>query len=339
MVVTMKKISKSIILISDSIDSHENSTIGTRTLEMAECSYFDTLIMALKEITSNELYVYNNLADFEENIEKHKNDLVFSIYSGIESRNRKSLLPALCEINGIRYLGGDIYTQTLCQNKYLSKLYLKSIGFKVPFGIKLTDYSPKSVFSIINYPAVIKPNYEGGSIGISSKSLVNSSEEAIDLYKKLIIDYKELLLEEYIPGNEVNILIWGYQNQIYLCEPYKMTINGNDYFDNYIYGYEDKKMYQNQTDESYINIKSNFDNSILELAEKLFRDLDKVDILRIDGRLFNNEFYVIELSPDAYINDDSNFAQMFSEYGFSYSEMLYMLLDKINQNTMGNASN
>ncbi len=33
----------------------------------------------------------------------------------------------------------------------------------------------------------------------------------------------------------------------------------------------------------------------------LFNSLGKVDFMRIDGRIFNNKFYLIELTPDASI--------------------------------------
>jgi len=57
------------------------------------------------------------------------------------------------------------------------------------------------------FPVVIKPNFEGGSIGIFNKNLVDCYEDAICIGKELLLSYCPLLAEEYVEGEEISYCI------------------------------------------------------------------------------------------------------------------------------------
>jgi hypothetical protein len=57
--------------------------------------------------------------------------------------------------------------------------------------------------------------------------------------------------------------------------------------------------------------------------------LGKVENLRIDGRLWNNEFKLMELSPDIHFGKGSTFSHAFRAIGFSYEEMMRMLIENV----------
>ena len=54
---------------------------------------------------------------------------------------------------------------------------------------------------------------------------------------------------------------------------------------------------------------------VWEQAEHILRMLGKVDLFRIDGRLHNGEFVVIELTPDIHLGTDSPFLGGFDAMG------------------------
>lgn len=321
----MYKIDFNIVLIADRISNHDDASITSKTLEMVEDEYFLDIYTTLSSLTTKKIYHYINPTIFLDNIHRHKNDIVLSIWSGMSSRNRKALVPSICEAYDIKYIGADTYAQIICQDKELSKRICKKSGIKTPNYQLIKDEHSLHLLNLLKYPLVIKPNFEGGSIGISQKNLVCNFEDAKEVTLFLLANFNQpILAEEFIEGEEISILIMGKKNKIDLLEAtvlYDKT--GRLNLATMLYDYELKK----NTETISENIITNYlDQEILIRARNLFNSLDKVDIMRIDGRLHNNQFYCIELSPDAYLGKDTTFALVFQNQNKTYQDMLYRLL-------------
>jgi hypothetical protein len=71
---------------------------------------------------------------------------------------------------------------------------------------------------------------------------------------------------------------------------------------------------------------SNFPSDILNCAITLFKNLGKVEELRIDGRYDGKDFYLIELSPDIHFGKSGTFANAFELKEIKYTDMLRMIL-------------
>jgi D-alanine-D-alanine ligase len=158
-----------VVLIADRIEKKEN--MDSYDLEKISDEYFKQIHGALERVCKNVIH-YNSLVDFIDNIEKHKHDLVFSIYGGEKSRNRLALVPAICEAYDIKFIGPDAYDRIICQDKDISKELAKKLKLKTPKSItvlpneKITNH----IFNNLNFPVVVKPLYEGSSIGINEHS-------------------------------------------------------------------------------------------------------------------------------------------------------------------------
>ena len=89
---------------------------------------------------------------------------------------RKSLIPAVCDLFGISYVGSDPYVVSLCRDKYRCGCILAQNGIPVPDAWLYQPLGgwfhepPATVGQLI-----VKPNYEAASIGIDALNICNGS--------------------------------------------------------------------------------------------------------------------------------------------------------------------
>ena len=313
-------IKKTVVLICDLVENRDGVTITTDNLEFTSKRYYNSINDSLHEIFENVIH-YENPNDFIDNIENHKDDIVISaIWSGTNSRNRKSLIPAICESYGIKYVGADAFAQSLCQDKSLSKLYCKQFNIEIPDGFLISNENDIERIKFLKFPVIIKPNAEGASIGISDDSIADNFEDAILKTKNLLKHFSPILVEEYIDGTEVAICCVGTSDNIKLCEVVALEINVETFLKHQIWGYESKKCGASQINRHIITDSVN--KEIIEEAKKIFSSLGKVDYMRIDGRILNNKFYLIELTPDCSLHPDCFMFKSFQHHNLSYTEMM-----------------
>lgn len=323
-----------IVLVCDRVDNRNNVDIFTTNLEFTSNRYFDALYNSAVELTDN-VTVYSSPAELERNIYKHTNDAIFTaIWSGELSRNRKSILPAICEANNLLYVGADTYVQSISQDKELSKIHAQQFGMKSPRGVRISCEQDINLLYRLKLPVVVKPNFEGSSIGISDNSLKYTHEEAAQLTRKLLPKYKCVLVEEYIGGTEVAICISGSFQHISLCEVVALEIDGKLVSDR-IWGYESKKCSKAAVDRKVIT--NTVPQKILNTAQTIFKSLGKVDYMRIDGKILDDEFYLIEYTPDCSLHPDCFMCKSFEHNNKNYSEMLSEFIENatINLNKVG----
>lgn len=322
----MKKIAQNIVLLCDTRKTTDPVTIYSDDLEFSSELYYETIVKSLEQMC-DKLYVYNHPRQFMDNIYLHQDDIVFSaIWSGVDSRNRKSLIPALCEAYHIKYIGADAWVSSLCQDKSLSKLYCKSFNINIPNSILIEDISQIALVNNLSYPVIIKPNAEGSSIGISDNSIAYAPHECLEKVKNILSLYSPILVEEYIDGIEVAACISGNNHTISLFEIVQLVINGIEYFSKEIWGYQSK--IGNAAKVTRKVITNIVPQNICTELQKIYLSLKKVDYMRIDGRIKNGKFYLIELSPDCSLHPKCFMATAFAYRGLSYSDMIYTFIEK-----------
>lgn len=315
-------LNQEVVFIADRVHNYENATISNRNLEMLTDTYYNTVTSALKNIAP-AVAIYDTPKEFLDKIQKHKNSIVLSLWSGTGLRYRRALIPSICEAYGIKYVGADPYVQTICADKHISKSLCSSADLSTPKDVVLSSKYDFSLLDTLHFPVVIKPNFEGGSIGIFKENLVNNYKEAIQVSLRLLSEFNQILAEEYICGEEISICIAGTHREISVCQAVRHVINGKTFFDREILGAETKKI--NQDEHTSDIITNRFPNNEIEKALALFNLLGKVEMMRIDGRLYNNKFSVIELTPDCSLSATSSMYFAFSAEGYSYDEMIEML--------------
>ena len=323
----MKKF-KNVVVIAEKREFTNNTTFLSQEIDYSSKKCTNGIIKAISLAGFNCIY-YSSPEKFCYNIKRHKNDLIFTtLWGGPHSRNKRGLLSAICEANCINYIGADTYIQLICQDKVLSKTLLKDYIFSIPKYFQINTIKDlEQLYYIDFFPCVIKPINEGCSVGISNNNIVKSPIEAYAVCKQLLKFYSPIMIEEYIDGREISICCAGRQNQmpiILKCLSLSDNLE-NKYF---IWGFESKKF-----NNGYIpfikDFTKEFPKKYFEEASRLFQNLGKVDLMRIDGRYRNGKFYVIELSPDCSLGKNDLMHYAFSLSGYSYSGMFKFLIEEV----------
>lgn len=143
--------------------------------------------------------------DVVRRLEARDPHLIFNLAEGSGGVWREAAFPMLYEFMGIPYTGAGPGTLGLGLNKRMTEELLRLRGVHVPKGRLVTPDEP-NIPDEMDYPLLIKPNYEGSSMGIHQSSIVHDQDEAQALADQMLKEYSEGLdVEEYIEGRELQI--------------------------------------------------------------------------------------------------------------------------------------
>lgn len=314
-----------VVLIADRIINKND--MSAQTLEQISDEYFYQIYNSIERVVHTVIH-YNDLKSFIKNIDKHKNDLVFSIYGGENSRNRLALVPAICEAYGIKFVGPDAYDRIICQDKDISRNIAAKNGMFIPKG--KTIYSPQEInnhiFNDFKFPIIAKPLFEGSSIGITESNYCQTRKELEELVSILFSNYNQpILIEEFIPGKEIVTCFVGNNKSIQCFEVIEVYAMDNpNYFDTHLYTGAIKHLDKIKT--AHRIITSTIDENTINLLKETFLSFQKMDYMRIDGKLFDNKFYFIEFTPDASLSSHCSFKDIYEYYGKNYDQLIYDII-------------
>ncbi len=164
----------------------------------------ESCIEALKRINLNVDAVSinsTNIHNLAEVIKSQNPDVIFNALHGGIGEN--GTIQGLFETLKIPYTHSGVLSSAIAMDKFISKKIFKTSGLPVIEdmllgGEKQLDEIPFAP------PFVIKPNSGGSSVGIHFIKL----EEQIEEVRRVAIDqYREYLLEKYIPGRELTVAV------------------------------------------------------------------------------------------------------------------------------------
>jgi D-alanine-D-alanine ligase len=165
--------------------------------------------------TADELKSYSNRkviecinSDLFDNI-----DIVFLGLHGKFGEDGK--IQSLLEMRGVKYTGCGVTSSAMAMDKNISKIMFEHSGVPTPawFMVEKGNFSfnhiDEKVHAEIGYPAVIKPNDEGSTVGLS---IVQPDVEDVQLGDALDLAFKytdNVMIEQFIPGRELTVAILG----------------------------------------------------------------------------------------------------------------------------------
>ena len=268
----------------------------------------------------DEIIFYDNFENFKESVFAHLDDFVLNFDFGYKSRIRNMNVPAFCENYKIKYFNPDPYVQVLCQDKFMTEKFAENFGIKVPKSLLLFAHSyTKEILTNFEYPIIIKPNYESESIGITQNSIVENIEQADRTLQQLMKDFDGILVEEYIEGREVAITILENEEELFFEEVELIFPESNE-FKYQAYTLEIKQKVDIEIKKSrYLS-----DKDIINLKQ-LYSNLSPNKLVRIDGRIKNAEFYLIEINANPGLYPKSIVPTTFNINGYTYDEMIQKL--------------
>jgi D-alanine-D-alanine ligase len=229
-------------------------------------------------------------------------------------------------------VGADAYARIVCQDKFLSKVLARRFNIKSPESILVDDEVNEPLLKELRLPLIIKPNLEGSSIGIDASSKVASYSEANRLIQRLRLQFRQpILVEEFVAGKEICICLVGSPNNVSLFRAMEVyDFHESDFLINNVYSGWEKHKSERIYKHRDVTNELSLDEQVSIKA--LFRSLGKMDFMRIDGRLNNNGFTLIELTPDAYIGKSSAIADAALLSNLPYKQLLWNIIQTALEN-------
>lgn len=314
-----------VVLIADMISTLDGRSIEKRRdLEQTEASTLEAISEAIRDNGYNVVH-YQLPSELALNATAHTNDVVLSIYGGANSRNRMALVPAICESFGLRYIGPDVYGRIIAQDKEVSKRLAVDCGVLTPNWRVIRERDDLRYLTGIKYPCVVKPMLEGSSIGITQRNIAHSSEEVTALSNLLMSDFEQpVMVEDFVCGRETAYvaiasndgLKWAYS---------EIVIDGDPlYFEHRLFDAIEKQY--RTPGRTVRNIDSELIPEDRECIDRFLRAYGRYSYCRVDGRHVDGRFHFLELTPDAWLDPDGQFAMAFTEKGWSYQEVIETIL-------------
>tara|TARA_B100001027_G_scaffold78539_1_gene53653 strand:+ start:213 stop:1133 length:921 start_codon:yes stop_codon:yes gene_type:complete len=219
------------------------------------------------------------------NLRKYKPDLVFNLLHGRYGED--GYVQAILEIEKIKYTHSGVLSSSLAMDKEASKKIFSSNNILTPKYLKYSfknNISKKNLIlklaKYLSFPVVIKPINEGSSVNVYICNKKNLFQNLLKLK-----EYGEVLVEQYIPGREIQVAILS-ENILGAIE-----LKPKRKF----YDYEAKYNPKAQTEHIIpINIKKNKYTEVTSIALKAHKLLRCRGVTRSDFRFYNNKFYLLE---------------------------------------------
>src|SRR6187402_513866 len=140
-------------------------------------------------------------------------DLVFNLtesFAGDDTADFK--IAGFLELIGKNYTGSGTHGLMMAQDKALAKKIFQFHGVHTPVFAK--SYRGRLDFSHdLQFPVIVKPAREDGSIGIEFSAVVTSIRELMERIDWLHANFDSpVLIEEYIEGREMYVGILGHEH-------------------------------------------------------------------------------------------------------------------------------
>ena len=220
-------------------------------------------------------------------IRKFKPNVVFNALHGRYGED--GYIQSILESEKVKYTHSGVLSSSIAIDKEISKKIFIKNKILTPKHIKYIFKNNlnknrllKKIKKKLGFPVVIKPINEGSSVNVYICNIKN-------LIKKLnkLEHYKEILIEKYIPGREIQSAILGNKKlgAIELIPKRKF------------YDYEAKYNPKAKTQHIIpVNLSDKNYKKLMNISFKAHKILGCKGVTRSDFRFYKNKFYLLEVN-------------------------------------------
>ena len=250
---------------------------------------------------------------------KKKVELIFNALHGRDGED--GIAQSYFEYFKIPYTHSGITASMNSMDKIISKKIFKKNSLLTPKyfylnSINYKKYLNKKVLRNIklNYPMVVKPSNEGSSIGIEICKNFNQLKVSII---KLIKKYKTLIVENYIPGQEIQVaVINGKALGAIELKPRRK-----------FYDYKAKYNTNAKTEHVIpVNLKEKDLKKITNITSKAHRVIGCRGVTRSDFKFYKKKFYLLEINTQPGMTKLSLVPEIASYMNISFIELIEWIL-------------
>jgi D-alanine-D-alanine ligase len=264
-------------------------------------------------------------------------DFVWNLAEGEGAgRSREARVPAVLEMLGIPHTGSDPLTLAASLDKAMAKTLVAASGVAVPRGLALepegnpdaNEARLRQLAASVPFPWLLKPAFEGSSKGIRTRCLVDSVDEAAELYRSLARDYAQaVLVEEFIAGDEVTVGIVGNGASAGVIGAMRVVPKRDR--DRFVYSLDLKRDWSENVEyEVPARLAEEVADRLEASALVAYHALGCRDVARIDYRVRDGVPYFIEANPLPGLAPDwSDLVILAKGVGIGYADLIRAILD------------
>ncbi len=252
-------------------------------------------------------------------INKNKVDVIFNALHGKDGED--GIAQSYFEYLKIPYTHSGVISSYRAMNKIISKdIFIKN-KIKTPKFISLKkNFFKKNLLNKIikrkkiSFPVVIKPINEGSSIGVE---ICKNSKKLFKSTSKLFKNYDNLILEEYIGGQEIQVAVINGR-----------SIGAIELVPKRLF-YDYKAKYTKKAKTKHImpaKISSKYYRKVLKIAETTHKVLKCRGVTRSDFKFFKNKFYLLELNTQPGMTNLSLVPEIAQYKGLTFENLVEKIL-------------
>lgn len=285
-----------------------------------------------------------NLIRTIEKIEKSKPCLIFNLCEAFDGDSSlESNVAAVFELLNVAYTGSPPSVIGLTSDKEKTKQILLQNNIPVPAGLSVnTLQNLESGIWNLQFPLIVKPQSEDGSVGIDSNSVVFNFDALKEKFEYISDRYSQpVIVEEYIDGREFNVSILGNNSPhifpVAEIDYSKIPPNAPKILCYKSKWLKDSDSYRFTPSVCPVNIPPEIENSIKEVALKTFDVTGCRDYARIDIRLDNNNTpFVLEVNANPDISLDAGMTKSAIADGWTYNKLIKGIVSTVIERFNGN---
>ena len=259
--------------------------------------------------------------NFFKTIENFKPDVIFNALHGRFGED--GYIQSTLEILGIKYTHSGVISSMLSMDKEISKKIFQKNKILTPKFLKIKidakEINFKKIKYYLGYPLVVKPINEGSSLDVY---ICNNKLSLLTKMKRMK-HYREILLEKFIPGREIQVAIMN-KNSLGAIE-----LKPKRKF----YDYKAKYNSKAKT-EHIIPVKLSKKNykKINDIALKAHRLLNCRGVTRSDFKFYKNKFYLLELNTQPGMTDLSLVPEIAAYKGIKFRSLINWMINDASTN-------
>ncbi len=261
-------------------------------------------------------------------------DLIFNLtesYAGDDTKDMN--IAAYLDLLGVPYTGTGPHGYFLAQDKTVAKKMFAFHGIRTPFFA--TSYRGHVDHAHdIQFPLIVKPACEDGSIGIDCDAVVDSVKELMKRVQYIQDEFDSpALIEEYIEGREIYAAILGSYERTQALPLVELDLSrlpkGTPKIASQEVKFEkDTEAYKLTKSHIAKDLDEETSQALIDTGLAAYRAVKLRDYGRIDMRLSTKgEVFVIEANPNPWLASSQEFAMAAKESGRSYTELIGEIVD------------
>ena len=277
----------------------------------------DTGIQVAKELKRNGYIVKISEPDKElsKKIKKFKPQIIFNALHG--QFGEDGYIQTILEGFKIPYTHSGIIASSIAMDKEISKKFFVKYKIDTPKSISYSfDKKNSEIIKLIDkklkFPVVVKPKNEGSSVNVYICNKKNISK-----ILKTLKSYRQVMIEEFIGGREIQVAIMGNKKlgAIELKPKRKF------------YDYQAKYNSKAKTEHLIpVKLREKKLNEVLNIALKAHQIIGCRGISRSDFKYFNNKFYLLEINTQPGMTNLSLVPEIASHSGISFINLIKWIL-------------